>query len=162
MDGGEEGTQGGGNRRRGDVVGGGIPLRLGTALGGPSAGAGGQPGGDGSSFRCGPHFSAMGGDIGEIVEVCHGQPGQGKGGGPFWVPAAAVQGRCFGIHLAGDDSGGADCGGHGLDPPHRCPDPQETCQKWRRPGIPILPFPQGVARGGEKGVGGAGLEAHGA
>ena len=64
MDGGGGGRAGGGIRRRGDVVGGRVPLRLGTPLGGSSAGAGGQPGGNGSSFRCGSHFAALGGDIG--------------------------------------------------------------------------------------------------
>ena len=100
-------------------MGGGIPLRLGTPLGGPSAGAGGQPGGNGNSFRCGPHFSAMGGGH---WGNCGNMPWAAReGGGPFWVSLAAVQGRCFGIHSAGDDRGGADCGGHGLDPPPPLP-----------------------------------------
>ena len=40
MDGGDEGAQGGGLRRRRDVVGGRIPVRLGTPLGSKSARAG--------------------------------------------------------------------------------------------------------------------------
>ena len=60
-----------------------VPLRLGTPLGGTRARAGRQPGSVGGSFRCGPHIEAFGRDLGEIVEVRHGEPRKGEGGGPF-------------------------------------------------------------------------------
>ena len=70
----------------------------------------------------------------EVVEVRHGEPGEGEAGGPFWILVAAVQ-RCgLVVHNAGDDCGRADCGGHGLDPRDRGPNSQATCQKRRGSG----------------------------
>ena len=64
-------------------MGGRVPFRLGTPLGGTSASAGRWPGRGGGSFRCGPHLETLGGGLGEIVEVRHGEPGEGEAGGSF-------------------------------------------------------------------------------
>ena len=100
-----------------------------------------------------------GGGFEEVVEVCHGEPGEGEGGSLIGNLIAAVQGTGFGVLNAGDDWSSTDCGEHGVDPPHSAP--QEIGQKWGGVKIPILLFPSGSARSSETGVGGAGWEAHG-